>query len=287
MFKKMGMALGVAAVLGAAAPAMAGITLPTGIGILEDDNIEYVTDVDGNVKTSGTLVVGDTLHAVIGFTKVLDGGNNDVQNLGAPGQELTGISAIEVASVVGNTITFKPSAAFEATYGAGAMAALFEQSPGDFDTACNAGGVAGCETTATNGNPWMVAGFGDADDFWFAAGALPVDLGALDLSSIAGLAATTKVGAANYALSILVNNTGFTFNQQFNPLSVFAAGGGDDLMVDIIGSGDVLGGAGLGTPWIARSDFDFQVDRVPTPATLALLGLGLAGLGYSRKTKKA
>lgn len=283
-------AIALTAGLSVAGAANAQVILPGGIAVLEDDNIEYVLDANGEIKTSGTLQQGDTLVAFIGFDETQDGSSNTVQDLGAPGQELTGISAITVTSIVGDIATFGPSGLLgDYTTEANAMAVLFEQSVGDFSTSCHSAGINDCEDAATNGDHWLTVGFGDADDFWIAEGALPgIDLSVTTLDLILATAAGTKAAVANYSLSILENGSDYTFEQQFNPLSAFyALGGGDDGLVDIIGSGDVLGGSGLENDFIARSDFDFQLDRVPAPATLGLIGVGLIGLRFFSRRKKA
>ena len=272
----------------------ATIPLAEGVAILEDDNLEYVLDENGDLKTSGTLEVGDRLRAVITFAASVDGVNNVIANFGAPGRELTGISEIEITEIsAAGLVTFGASSSFEAEYGTGAVAALFAQNTGNFFTNCHTIGITECESTATDGTHWLTAGFGDMDDFWFASGGFQVGPAVLPLASatiedIQLVSATSIVGNANYNLSILENNTGYEFREQYSFAADFVKGvTGGDGFVDLIGSGNLLGGQGLENGYFARSDFDFQLDRIPEPSTLAIFGLGLLGLGFrARRSAK-
>ncbi len=284
---------------GSSAALAASVSLPVGEIRFEDDNQEYLTDINGvqydptGADAGHTLAVGDQLHAVVTFTAIVGEDAGTVDDLrGISGTnivEITGVSVIEVKSIdlaTGN-IVMGPSATFEATYGAGALVALFIQDPGDYVDSCDAADVTICEGLAGNGDPYMTVGFGDADDYWLATGFGGIPLAAVTIGDVAALSTGSTFGNANFSLSILQNFTGYDFAEQASPLSAFfATGGGDDLMTDIIGSGALQGGLGRTSPWFATSDFQFTLNRIPAPGSLGLLGLGLGLIGLWGRSRK-
>lgn len=63
--------------------------------LFQDDDIDFALNPDLSVKTSGTLAVGDILVAVFEMPTFTIGGVNGIP----AGQELTGVSAIQIASI--------------------------------------------------------------------------------------------------------------------------------------------------------------------------------------------
>lgn len=269
---------------GAMASANAFVLFP-GLTQLEDDNREYLIKGDGNTQ-QGVLEVGDRLRGVIKFQAIvqLDAPFLSDNNI-TP--EITGIFETVVANIVNvdanpasaEAIFFAPSTQFQSVYGAGATVALFTGGSTLDINACPS--IAACELAATDGAHWATVGFGDADDLWVSTNAL------LNFGAVANVLGTTQVASINYAQSILVNNTGYEFNQidlDCQPLGPYPCAG--DGKTDLVGSGSILGGRGLTNGYGARSDIDVVMNVIPEPSALALVGLALAGAGFATRRKQ-
>jgi hypothetical protein len=288
--------LGLAAI---SAPAAAAIVWFPPVTSFEDDDLDFLIN---NVGSPNTLDVGDTLVTVFEIQRTFGVFGGGPANIG-PGQELTGIAAIDVVSAVPTgtpglfNYTFAPHAAGlnallpvasavpGGAAGGGAIAAAWlDNNPNLQLVPPNCATLADCTARASDGTLWQVDGFnGDPNEFWAATNARA------DLGAVRSLPASTKVATVNFGLNVLFNGTG----QNLGPQACAICPPGGDNAIDVIGSGDVLGGQGLpaslfATGAFARSDFDFQkaTVSVPEPSVLALLATLFLGLGVTRRGRR-
>lgn len=248
---------------------------------LSDNSAEYLINNDPTA-TDTLLEKDDRLRGIfsIDTTENLQGGGGQV-NLQANGfDQLSGIFEIQVDSVVqdlaGNyNYVFKPSAAFEGTYGAGAMVAFYTDP--DYDFTRLGPDIPTLEANVTDGSLFMVAGFdGGNNEVWTAVA------GTNDISTVGAIPAPNNGGGFNIGLDLLVNNTG----QIFDPVGCLKGGG--LTLVDMCGSGSLLGTQGAATPYDSFDDVNFVMRAIPEPSLALLIGSGLlVGSAVARRRKRS
>lgn len=275
-----------------------------------------------SLKLSGTVGVGDVfisaLEVPTATSTPFPGGTPS--SLIPPNMEMTGIAAVEVTASSAGGLTLSPFskgldsiiAAANGTLvgagngggpGGGAMVALYLNSDTTSGTATTTGdsdldlvldqalnpvsnctNLLACLHQATLGSLFQVDGFrGDKDEKW-------TYFGELDIGTVKAGGDTDIFGAFSFALSNFFNVAEPVCFQKPDQLTVDCSQTINtttpDGWVQVRGSGTLQGGASLTNGAMGHSDFDAR-KYVPEPATLALFGIGLLGIGFGSRKRPA
>jgi hypothetical protein len=261
-----------------ASSASAGPAWGSPTTLFEDDHVDFLIKGAGNTL-AGIIQPGDLLASVLEFN---DSAGSPIQP-----EELTGLAILEVAAILDldgfgglNDIVFQPATLGFDFYsgiaplpndtgaaGSGGMFALWLDGDPDLDVSgdsINTGSpscttYAGCVAQATDGDSWMIAGFGaDPDNGWIAFNAY------LDTSIVDVVNPSSTLSSSNAGLSVLFNNTGQVLAPNNIGCAPFCGPGGDG-KVDMVAGLSIKGGGenSVSSEWFATSDLDMTLSNEP------------------------
>ena len=248
---------------------------------LSDQSLETVTRGGVVINPALGLQVGDKFTGVIVYPAA--GQVGQLKQIPTSQGEVKAIFSVDVTAVSGNNITFGADASFGATYGTGAAAALFETdgaTPLNNLIATGGSTLAQYETAATTGTFLASVGFVGPNTIWTAT--------------------TGLNGTGNFANNLNLV-TGATFNGNTGVL--------DDPTTFKFAFAEFTGIGGptqFGLPnggfrpnsnsttnnvfsTVDNGSVFFTVTVVPEPASIVMMTVGLAGIGFGalRRRSKA